>query len=243
MEEVEIPINENPVLVGNIFLASRDGKLKKPAALLIHGWQSGQDRMFDTAQMFSTKLGVTCLTFDLRGHGKSVGNLQQLSRKVFLDDVIAVYDLLAKRDDVDTKQIGVLGSSFGSYLAALLSSKRKIDWMVLRAPADYPDKGFELPKLQTHEQLGVKEWRSQPRNWESSNALKSLHSFNGKVLIVESGKDETLPRQTLLNYKNAASDKRNLKYVIMENAPHSLTGHSEFKEKFNNIVYEWYRDK
>lgn len=239
MQEVKIPSDAGE-LAGTLFRA--DNPLPQPAALLIHGWTSGQDRMYETAEMLMKRSGITCLTVDLRGHGKTEGDLDTLSRKDFLDDVLAAYDFLVAQEGIDANKIGIIGSSFGAYLAALAVGQRKIAWVVLRVPADYPDEGFEESKKIAN-QPNEAEWRGAPKNWDATAALRAIHSFRGKVLIVESEKDELLPQQIVLNYKNAVSDERDVRYVVMKGAPHSLTRHPEFKKEFNEIVFEWEKNK
>ena len=240
MREVKIS-SGNETLVGTLFDAPEDGFTQKPAALLIHGWQSAQDRMFDMAEMLSQKSGITCLTIDLKGHGKSEGKIGEHSRRDFLDDVIAAYDFLVAQPNVDPSKIGVLGSSFGGYLAPLLISKRGVAWMVLRVPADYPDEGFETPKIPSavDERSDVNHWRGQKRSCDSTAALRAVHEFHGKILIVESENDDLIPHQTIQNYVDAVSEKRDLQYELMKGAPHSLTRYPEFKKEFNEIVFEW----
>lgn len=233
-EEVGVPANGG-VLSGVLFLGNGDSE-KKPAALLIHGWQSGQNRMFETAEILSG-LGITCLTIDLRGHGKTPGDLNTLSRKDFLADVIAGYDFLVHREDVDSARIGVVGSSFGGYFAALLASKRKLAWMVLRVPADFVDDGFDKAKRADASAIAPLITASTP--WKATRALRSIHEFAGNVLLVESGNDDIIPSETIANFRNAVSDPADLTYILMEGAPHSLTRAPEYKKQFNEIVQKW----
>jgi uncharacterized protein len=239
MQEVRIP-SASGDLAGTLFSANASGR--HPAVLVIHGWTSAQDRHFDMAEMVCERAGATTLTFDLRGHGKTIGDINTLSRKNFLVDVVAAYDFLLSQEGVDPNNVGVIGSSFGGYLAALLTSKRKIAWAVLRVPADYPDEGFDQSKKMS-EQSGKDEWRKQCRDWDATAALCATHAFQGRVLIVESEKDDLIPRQTLLNYKDAVSDARNVEYVVMKNAPHSLSRFPEMKKEFNEIVFTWLKNK
>ncbi|NNM83916.1 alpha/beta fold hydrolase [Candidatus Parcubacteria bacterium] len=242
MQEVQISTT-NGTLSGNFFPAPAATENQHAAALLIHGWKSGQDRMFDTAEMLSKKSGIQCLTFDLRGHGESPGVIDQLSRKNFLDDVLAAYDFLIKQPNVNPNKIGVLGSSFGAYLASLLSARRKIAWMVLRAPADYSDGDLAQPKMLGGDETTVNEWRMQPKNWNATEALRAVHSFKGKILIVESENDDLVPHQTVQNYVDAVSEKRDMQYALMEGAPHSLSKFPDLKKQFNEIVFEWGKQK
>ena len=188
--------------------------------------------------MLSTEMGAACLTVDLRGHGKTGGDLELFSRKDFLDDVLAAYDFLTLQENVDKTRMGVVGSSFGGYLAALLTARRSLSWAVLRVPADYPDEGFMESKALAPDDMG---WRYQERAWNTTDALRSVHSFGGKLLIVESEKDEVIPRQTLLNYQDATQGSAT--YITMKNAPHSITRHPDFKREFNQTVLQWLRSE
>jgi esterase/lipase len=245
MLQILIPVSSGRTLNANLFPVTESGNSKKPAALLLHGWTSSQDRMFDIAEMLSRRSGITCLTFDLSGHGKSDGEIGKHSRKEFLNDVIAAYNLLAAQPDVDLNNIGVIGSSFGGYLAALLTAHKKVEWLVMRVPADYPDEGFEEPKIPTPEdERSVNyKWRIAQRHWNTTDALRAIHNFKGKLLLVESGKDDIVPHQTIQNYADAMVEKRDLRYEIMQDAPHSLTKYPEFKAQFNELVFEWEKQK
>ncbi|MDD5068101.1 MAG: alpha/beta fold hydrolase [Candidatus Pacebacteria bacterium] len=237
MEKTEIPGNGYS-LDGHIFRP--DSKVaKKAAVLLLHGWNSTQERMFDTAKMLAEKFGFVCLTLDLRGHGKSADDKNSLSRRDFLQDVIAGYDFLAKRSEVDTEKIGVSGSSFGGYLALLLSQKRNLNFIILRAPADYPDETFETPKGMIFEQAKINEWREHKRDSESTFALRAIHTFPGEILIIESEKDEMVPHQTILNFKNAITDSKHLEHALIKNAPHSLSKYPELQKEANEIIARW----
>lgn len=238
MREVQIP-SQSGFLQGTLF--SVDSALKKPAILLIHGWKSGQDRMFQISEMFCERSGIACLTVDLHGHGKTIGDLNTLSRKDFLDDVVAAYDFLVSQNNIDKERIGVIGSSFGGYLATLLSTQRQLAWIAMRVPADYPDHGFEEPK-KINEQPNEDTWRREPRDWSETATLRAVHAFQGKILLIESEHDEIIPHQLILNYKNAVSDPSNLKYVVMKGAPHSLSKHPEFQKEFSEILFNWEKE-
>src|SRR5207244_3884041 len=81
------------------------------------------------------RLGFVGLVFDLRGHARSEGRRDLVSREDNLRDALAAYDLLAGARGVDPSAVGVVGSSYGGYLAAVLTSLRPVCWLGLRAPA------------------------------------------------------------------------------------------------------------
>lgn len=201
--------------------------------------------MFDLAEILSSRSDITCLTVDLRAHGKTEGTIGNFSSKDFLDDVMAAYDFLVVQPNIDPSRIGVVGESFGGYLASLLSAQRKLAWMVLRVPADYPDEEFNLPKIPTlaQDRPAVSQWREQKREWGATAALRAIHAFRGKILIVESENDDLVPHQTVQNYGDAVSEKRDLRYELMKDAPHSLSQHPDIKKQFNEMVFEWEKNK
>ena len=59
---------------------------------------------------------------------------------------LAAYDVLAASRRSTTPSIAVVGSSYGGYLAAILTSLRPVRWLALRVPALYKDEDWVLPK-------------------------------------------------------------------------------------------------
>lgn len=216
-------------------------KNKNPAILFITGWTSNRARYEEVASLL-TQLGFICLTFDMRGHGTSEGNIQTQTRAEFLNDVKVAYDQLANLEEVDSKDINLVGSSFGSYLAAILPQHRRVHSLALRVPANYPDADFDNPQFETSDAIDKRRWRHDFRNPQDTISLKALHNFDGKVLIVESGKDEIIPAQTVANYLNAVKDKKKLTHIVMEAAPHSLNT-LELGKKYNKILYDWLKQQ
>lgn len=212
-------------------------KQQSPGALFIHGWTSSEESYLPRAKAVA-KHGEICLIFNLRGHGKSDGRLEDFSRKDHLKDVITAYDFLVGQKSVDKNRIGVCGSSYGGYLASILTSKRKVKWLVLRAPALYPDEDFNIPtaKLIREE---INTYRRTKISPKENLALKAASKFSGNLLLVESEKDETVPRETIKNYLKAVNPKATLDHKIMKNADHALTK-KKWKLEFIKILSEWY---
>lgn len=206
-------------------------------ALLIHGWESKQDRMFGLAETL-TGLGYTCLTIDLRGHGESQGDHTQGSRQEFLRDVVAAHDCLA-RQGIEPGNVVAIGSSFGAYLCALLSAERPLEGVVLRVPADYRDAGFDAPLYAQRKDPEHDVWKARLHATDETASLRAIHAFAGRVLVVESEQDELVPQTTVQSYADAVFDKKQLTYYLMHGAPHSITKHPEFQEEFARVVCDW----
>lgn len=223
-------------LDGNIFYPNNK-KAKNPAVIFVHGSASQRGRFVQYAKAL-TKLGYICLVFDLRGHGTSEGDINTSTIKEFLDDVISAYDYISNLNDVDTDKISVVGSSFGCYLVCILSEKRKIKKLVLRAPADYPNEEFSKSKSEISNDLKIMPWRSESR--KDTYSLRALSKFENDVLIVESENDEQIPKQTIINFMNAVKNKNKLTHTVIKGAPHTLSRNIKFVNKFEKILVKWF---
>jgi uncharacterized protein len=238
MKNIELLIDGNR-LKGTLIFPEKL-KEKNPAILFIHGWTSFKERSYEYAKGLA-KLGFISFMFDMRGHGESEGDINTATIKEFLDDVLAAYDYLAKVKGVDLENINAVSSSFGCYLAALLSAKRDIEKLVIRAPADYANEDFDKPKMQTSgsDNPALTAWREKPKNASETFALGAISHFDGEILIIESGKDDTIPHQTIQNYRNAVKNKNKLTHIVIENAPHSIKD-GPFKDKVEKILKDWF---
>ena len=110
-----------------------------PGVLFVHGWGGDQRQYLRPGARDVAGLGCVCLTFDLRGHAQTQAQYESVSREESLRDVLAAYDFLAAEHNVDSDAIAVVGSSYGGYLAAMLTELRPVKWLALRVPALYKD--------------------------------------------------------------------------------------------------------
>ncbi|NYD89038.1 alpha/beta hydrolase family protein [Sphingomonas melonis] len=191
-----------------------------PGFLFIHGW--GGDQAEDLAQAEElARLGCVCFTFDLRGHADSGANREEITRQDSLDDVLAAYDHLASRPLIEKAAIGVVGTSYGGYLAMLLTALRPVRWLAMRVPALYPDEHWITPKARLDKEM-VHAYRKQPHGAGGDRALAACAHFRGDVLIVESEKDEQIPREALLSMQAAFRQANSLSHRIIPGASHAM---------------------
>lgn len=211
-----------------------------PGVLFVHGWGGSQEQYLARAREIAA-LGCVCLTFNLRGHAESRGLFDTVSRAQNLQDVLAAYDLLVHRRHVDPSAIAVVGSSYGGYLAAILSSMRAVRWLALRAPALYYDDGWESPKLQLHKDHDLKAYRRSLVPVASNRALQASHAFQGDVLLIESELDDIVPKTTLASYREAAKSARSLTYRCIAGADHGLTGDDD-QLNYSSVLVGWLKE-
>ena len=212
-----------------------------PGVLFIHGWGGSQSQYLTRARQVAA-LGCVCLTFDLSGHEATHSQRTTVSRETNFGDVLAAYDLLASRTEVDGSAMAVVGSSYGGYLGAILTAERPVRWLAMRVPALYPDDGWELPKLQLHRDFDLIGYRRRRIAAVENRALRACAAFRGDVLLVESEHDEIVPHPVIQSYREACAPCRSLSYQVVEGADHGLTAASH-QEAYTSLLVRWLAER
>ena len=207
-----------------------------PGVLFVHGWRGHQTQYLARARQVAA-LGCVCLTFSLRGHGETEEQHEEVTRQDSLDDIVAAYDMLAQTNGVDKSAIGVVGTSYGGYIAALLTTLRPVKWLGLRVPALYEDHDWHLPKQQL-DKAKLAAYRRGPVRPEDNAALRACREFSGDVLLVESENDDVVPHPAITSYRGAFTNTRSLTYRLIEDADHGLSK-PEWQEAYTSLLVNW----
>lgn len=241
MKTLNIPIGDS-FIDGTLFHPDPEElKGDSPAVLFIHGWGSSEETYRESARKIAG-LGAICFTITLRGHGGTSHQRETVSRTDNLHDALTALDRLLAEDGVDSRRIGVVGSSYGGYLAALLTREREMRWLGLRAPALYKDEGFEWPKRRLNQDPDLHDFRRRPVPPEDNLALQCCTRFEGDVLLVESEHDTVIPHQVLANYLNAFQRVRSRAHHLIRDADHAL-GNPAHRREYEHVLYEWFKDR
>lgn len=208
-----------------------------PGVLFVHGWGGSQQQYLARAREIAA-LGCIGLTFDLRGHARTDSQQETVSRKDNLEDVLAAYDELVNHPSVDANAMAVVGSSYGGYLAAILTTLRPVRWLALRVPALYKDTGWETPKKQLHKDPDLIAYRGRHIRPQDNRALKACAAFKGDVLVVESEKDDTVPHATIENFLEASKQARSLTYRVIDGADHGLS-QEPAQRAYTSLLVNW----
>lgn len=232
---MDIKIKSDNQNIAATLIKPEGAKEPLPALIFVHGWKSDKRGNVKRAVEIS-KLGFICLCIDLRGHGNSDGSIEDFSRKDHLEDIKSAYKYLSELPEVKKNNIGIIGSSYGGYLAAVAVNDLKFNRLVLRVPALYFDDNFDVPtdKLINGDPKAFKTWDLTSEN---SLALKGVKNFKGKILIIEAEKDIVIPTEVINNYRNIA-DKKNTKFVLMRDTPHSLETQQQ-EDAYLYILKHW----
>jgi uncharacterized protein len=207
-----------------------------PGVLFLHGWGGSQEQYLARAREIAA-LGCVCLTVDLRGHAGTEEQKETVTREDNLRDAIAAYDTLASHRAVDKEAIAVVGSSYGGYLAAILSSLRRVRWLALRVPALYRDEDWSLPKQQL-KKYGLADYRRGRVTPDQNRALRACAAFRDDVLIVESEHDDIIPHPVIENYLAALKSAHSLTYRVIEEADHALSD-EKWQQAYTSLLLNW----
>lgn len=235
-ESVDIAVGDQTIC-GTLFLPPNT----IGGMLFAHGWGGSREQYLRRASAVA-ELGYLCLTFDLRGHARREDQRETVSRAANLRDLLAAYDLLAAQPGLHPSAIGVVGSSYGAYLAAIMTSLREVRWLALRAPALYKDADWERPKVQLNQDPDFAEYRKRAIAPEDNRALQACAAFRGDVLIVESEHDDTVPHQVIENYFAACKSARSRTHRLIKGADHGVTDAAWQRESTAYLV-DWLKSR
>lgn len=237
MKPVRIPM-EDAHITGTL-IPSHPPAHPSPGVLFVHGWGASEHHYLPVARHIA-RLGCVCLTISLRGHDTTKARQDVVSRADSLEDVLAAYDVLAGQPGVDRRRMGVVGSSYGGYLAAILASRRDVRWLTLRAPALYKDEGFNEPKRQANADPELAAFRRRRVAPEESVALRSASRFHGDVLLVQSENDTTIPAPVLLSYRDAFQAAHSVTHVVIPGVDHGLSRPS-WRRQYDALLVQWFK--
>jgi uncharacterized protein len=228
---IDIPVDGQHI-EGTLFAASTT----VPGVLLVHGWDGSQEQYAKRANELAA-LGCVCLTFDLRGHARHAAQRMEVTREDNLRDVLAAYDALVSHPTVDPAAIAIVGSSYGGYLAALVSAMRPVRWLALRAPALYRDGEWDTPKgaLSRSDLVAYRRSLVGPKD---NRALAACAAFAGDVLIVESEHDQIVPHPVVENYLGAFKRVKSVTYRVLSGADHALSK-QEWRQAYGALLVSW----
>lgn len=234
----KISFNSNGIKISALLIKPKNITTKSPGLLFFHGWGSKKERYIDRAEEL-VKLGFIALIPDFPGHGKSQGNIKKMTKKDFLDASVAAYDYLMSLSEIDKNKIGVHGSSFGGYFSILLSSKRDLKWLDIKNPANYP-KDMQDKPMSVFKILASGEWNNSYFNPRQNSAIAALNNFDGEVLLIQSEKDDMIPKEVFDTYLKYIKNKSRLKHIIIKDADHR-TSKPEWERKSRKAQYNWFQ--
>lgn len=230
-ESIELHVG-NESIAGTLLAPQQ----RMPGILFVHGWGGSQQRDMQRGRHIAG-LGCVCLTFDLRGHEKTLQQKLTITREQNLQDMLVAYDRLIQHPGTDPERIAVIGTSYGGYLASILTRLRPVRWLAMRVPALYWDEQWQVPKAQL-DRPRLMQYRQTRLGPQDNRALAACANFTGDVLIVESEHDEHVPHTTIMNYRSSFVQAHSMTHRIIDDADHGLSS-ERCQQAYTGILTNW----
>ncbi len=191
-----------------------------------------KQRYYDFLPRLAKELGITSVIFDYSGHGDSPFNIENLSAAQHFLEVITVFDWI--KEKYPGRQVFVIGSSYGGFLATQLTKYRKFDGLILRAPAIYRPSDF-YTLIKNEDRDATQAFRRDVVSLAKHPLLTRASQFEGKVLLVVHRRDEQIPKETTDAYANAFHPD-----IVTEDVTHSLDQATQYQiDQYNQNVIDW----
>jgi pimeloyl-ACP methyl ester carboxylesterase len=100
-------------------------RAKHPVIILVHGSGAADREYMLPFARFLIRHGIAVLGYDKRGVGGSTGDWRTASFEDLAGDVVAAFEYLKTRTDVDSTQIGLLGVSQAGWVMPLAAVRAK----------------------------------------------------------------------------------------------------------------------
>jgi uncharacterized protein len=170
--------------------------------------------------------GLSSLCFDFSGHGQSTGIIEQATLALRRNEAQAMVELL----NLQVPPV-LIGTSMGSYIAALLAPAIQPRSLILFCPAAYSAGLMDLKFDENFTSTARK-----PRAYINSPAFEALKSYRGKLLIVAAGKDTIIPKEVIRLYEESAPLAEFRETIWLEESDHKIHSWLADRESERNMV-------
>lgn len=211
--------------------------MKSPALLVLPGWDDHGKQQFDALSAQLAPSGWVCRRANIPDASWPSQRRAEVSRSDSLHAVLEDYMNLASMRGVARSRLGLLGFSYGGYMATFLAVAKPVRLLVLRSPALYPDEDWNMPKEQL-DQPTLRAYRSQLVTPSQNRSLWCCMQFRGDVLLIESEDDEVIPPQVIDSYVRSFRQARSLTRHTLAGADHELSAPG-MRREYHNVLVEW----
>lgn len=127
LHEIALTVENGDVQIAGTLVTPREPG-PHPVVIFIHGRGPGQRGWSSYRNQAATvaRYGIAGFVYDKRGVAESTGEFETANLYDHADDVAAIMQALAARDDVDREQIGLHGSSAGGWVATIAQAESPI---------------------------------------------------------------------------------------------------------------------
>ena len=226
-QSVEFKVGED-TLRGALFIP--DGKGPFPAVIFFHGSESTGDTYFELAEKIAQK-GIVGFAFNLRGCGISDGNIKEQTMGMGREDVKVALKLLLSQEEIDLHRIGVLGSSYGGFLASLVACEYNFKSIALVVPAAYAPSSMSLIHG-THIQ--------EMEDFNKSISYQEIKKFKGDLLVIRAELEDLLPEGMAEKYFEVAINANKKEDYLLKEAGHRIKLNPNAKKALIDKATSWF---
>lgn len=211
--------------------------MKCSALLALPGWDDDGSQQFTALSALLAPRSWVCRRARIPDASWPAQRRAAVSRSDSLHAVLEDYMDLAAVRGVARSRLGLLGFSYGGYMASLLAAAKPVRFLALRSPALYPDAGWDLPK-EALDKPTLRAYRSQLLAPSQNRSLRSCAGFRGDVLLVDAQEDEVIPHQVIASYARAFGSARSLTRYTLAGADHQLSAPAAQRE-YHDMLVAW----
>lgn len=209
------------------------GRKKFPCVILSHGLVSSKDSSkYALVSDIFAEAGIATCRFDYHGCGESGGNIIETTLTIRLENLDTITEYILNHPSVDSKNIGILGSSFGGTTCVLKAAKDKRIKCV--SPWATP---YRLDKDKDGTISGIPFKETIFTDFTRHDVLFEARKVSD-ALVIHGEIDEVVPcEEGKTIYKNMKKPK---KCVIIKGGDHILSDPSH-RDKAINLALHWFR--
>jgi uncharacterized protein len=202
-----------------------------PCVILSHGLVSSKE---STKYLLLSDLllasGIASCRFDFHGCGESDGNLEETTLSIRLDNLKKVIEWARDQKKIDSRRIGLLGSSFGSATSLAAASRDK----TIRCVSLWATPHV-LDSKQDASIDGIDFKNDIFNDFNTYNLLQDAQTVS-RGLVIHGSNDEVVPwseGETI--FKHLGEPKH---FELIEGADHTFS-EAEHREKAFSLALEW----
>lgn len=160
--------------------------------LVLPGFTSSKKNYQELVYSIVEKTGTSALVIDYSGHGESPFDIQNITISENFSEVVRAYDWI--KEKYPERVINVMGTSYGGFFAAKLTSVREIRKMILRVPANYDPKDLYTPWRKLDREQIRNEYRVDSNNFNNHPVLAEATHFSGDAYVLTHELDNVCPK-------------------------------------------------
>lgn len=232
-KKIEFKVGKDTIR-GKLFIP--EGKGPFPGVIFFHG-SGGKGEKYFEAGKYLLKKDILSLVFNYRGCGLSDGNyLDQIQQDSF-DDALKAFSFLNQQKLVDNDRLGVVGGSYGGYVAAMILPKLSVKSLILLSPSAHDDS--PTTKIDMGPIENEVAYFKDVKNWKGSQCYDNVSKFNNFILIIKSEHDENVPSAVVDKYIDSSKNASKKKEIMLKGADHRLST-PKMRNDFFELLSDWF---